>query len=89
MTEIPQNLEEWAAEYSNFDCDHPGEEAELAIKAKTHFIEHPAWDHHGVIWHDGERFVERVKIYYVEQPLVYGDTLKEVFESVNELYGRE
>jgi len=86
---IPKHLEKWPRSYSNFDLEHPGEEAENAVRAGTHFIEHTAWDHHGIIWFEGGRFVEQVKVHRSKQEPLYGSTLGEVFEAVNEQHGWE
>ena len=74
-------------DYSNFDHIHPGEEVEAKVRAGTHVIYHPAWDHHGTISHDGERFVERIKRYGAVVGYSTGETLKEAFEGANEQYG--
>ena len=87
MLELPAHLEECETTYSNCDHVHPGVAAEASVKAGTHFINHPAWEHFGNIWfHDG-RFVERVWRHRTVVDVVHGDSLKEVFEAVNTIHG--
>lgn len=85
--QLPEHLECWPNEYSNFDHKHPGEEAEAALRAGTHYVEHPAYDHYGVIWFDGEQFIERTKAYHVVVGVYKGDSMKDVFEQANEEHG--
>lgn len=85
----PKHLLDWPEEYSNFDHTHPGEEAEAAVRAGTHSIDHPAWGHYGTIWFEDGKFVEEVKRYGTIVGRMTGDSLQEVFDAVNDTYGND
>ena len=53
------------------------------------FVEHCGWDHHGVMWFDGDLFCEEVSRFHSMIDFVQAATLKEVIDTVNERYGHE
>jgi hypothetical protein len=71
--------------YSNFDHELDKDaEAKLRAGAEGH---HTAWDHFGVVWFDGEQFVEAVWRYGAEVARVRGPDLLAVIAQVNDEWG--
>ena len=86
MKALPDNLEEVSDGYSNFDCQEP-EGAEQALREGKGYIRHPAWDHHGEIWFEDGKFYEQVYRYGTHVATIEGNSLKGVFEAVNDQFG--
>jgi len=89
MTDRPEHLEEWPEEYSNFDHTPPGEDAIEALKAGTHYVAHPAWDHWGAIWFKDGKFIEETKAYQSIVGTYTGDSINSVYEQANEAHGND
>lgn len=86
MKTLPEKLEEHEDNYSNFDHEMP-KNAEKLLKAKKLFITHSAYDHCGYMWFEDGQFHQEVWRYKSHITTISGDTLKDVFDDVNDEYG--
>jgi len=83
---MPDDLKKFKQEYSNYDCVVP-KGAEKALKTGEYYVEHPAWNHWGMIYFKDGKFIEQVLQYGSVVGIVEGDTLEQVFKNVNDKYG--
>lgn len=82
----PDNLEGLEETYSNFDCEMP-DGVEAALRTGKVSMDHPAWDHWGVVWFADGRFHEMVKQYQAHVETVSADRLDDLVREVNDRYG--
>lgn len=81
----PDAIEVADIEISNFDHSVPDEAERVLRGGKA--IEHPAWDHWGLIWFSGGQFHERVMRYNAHVATISADSLADLLEEVNDRFG--
>lgn len=88
MRQPPENLKDLGSVYSNFDHEmDPAVEAQLANGDGS--ATHPAWNYHGQIWKDGDRFFELVRRFGVPVEVFEGESVADVVAQAVEEFGGE
>lgn len=73
---------------SNFDgAINP--ESEKQVRARTHMSRHAAWNFNGLVWFDGEKFIEEVWVYGTPVAVYDAPDLQTLMEISNDNHGRD
>lgn len=65
------------------------EQTEPLLRGGKHFIQHSAWDHCGYVWFKDDQFHEAVYVRNRCREVMSAPSLPELFEMVNQRYGRD
>jgi len=88
METVPTDYENIGAVMSNFD--HTIEpETEEKLKSGKFYGEYPAWNFHGDVWFDGERFKCMVMRYWAHIETVEASSLEEIMEIASTKWGSD
>jgi hypothetical protein len=74
----------------NFDNEHPideGFEAALRERPNEVFGRHSGTEFNGIVYFDGEDFVEKVYVFHNLRDTIEADTLEQLRDYVNNQYG--
>lgn len=94
MKDLVEGAEHWKGDgfngtgMSNFDNEirEGFEEALRAAPGKIYGL-HAGWNFNGLVWFDGENFVEQPWTYGTPNAPISAPTLRELMDAVNDRYG--
>ncbi len=86
METVPNNLENIGDVMSN--CDHEIEtDAEEKLKSGSFSGKYPAWDFHGTVWFDTDKFKCQIMQCHSHIDTIEADSLSEIMSIASEKYG--
>lgn len=74
---------------SNFD--HVIDEA-IAERLKNEpntYAEYPAWNFHGTVWYDTDRYKCKIMVHHVDQGVIESNSVKGIMAQASETYGAD
>lgn len=74
--------------YSNYAHEFD-EDVRKQLEKGNCSANHAAWNFHGTIWFDGQRWNEEIRCYRVLVETIVADSLQELIEESNTKYGRD
>ncbi len=89
MKTPPTKIENLGHVYSNFDHELDEEIAARLANEDGTAAEHSAWEFHGDIWREGERWFNLIMCHHCHVATIEADTLRDVIDQANAEFGTE